>query len=777
MLTVLICSSCLPPVRRLAIAYMLLFPLYGFSAQIAFQGFENNPSDTWSMSGGQDGISSAIGTSDFPPFQRIRTGTHSWQVSNATDTLELETISTVGYSDVVITLHLSSPAGTTVQGTELTDSVSIFAALNGGGFPAGSDIRITGSSNNNAQWGYNAVLVANAAAGSHAIFSSPQEGNSTNNYATATIGLPAGTSSVALRIVARNTDVNERWCIDDIEISGTSGSYISQPPTPLTLTTPFGIPSEMSFDVHFSGLTDSLLATLSGSGAAGFAVDPDGIPASAPSPASFTVTYTPANIGIDSAILTFSSIGVTSRDVVLYGYALAMEPISQPTNLFFDNLTSTGFTVSFQASVPPVTGYLVLRRQGSEVSSFPGDGQTYAIGQYIGDAMVASVGPGTNFDEAGLFPSTTYYYSIFAYNGTGATLNYLNASPLQGSTTTIPGSTTETIFPGLRGQQLIDSLIAGYKTSTVLGYDNARDKMFGEIDNHDDSVTCVYTGDRIFVDHNSSDPKGDAYALGFNTEHTWPQSLGATGNAKSDLHHLYPTREDANGSRGNLPFKDIPDPETDIWYRMNYNQTSIPTQFIDEYSEYDNVGFFEPREDHKGNVARSIYYFYTMYKAQSDTTFFHLQKYTLRRWNAVDPVDSAELRRDDRIAAYQSGKKNPFILDTSLIGRAYFETIVGLDESEDHKTTVTLQSNYPNPFNPGTTISYRLDRRAPITLQIYNVLGQSIRHLVAQNQGPGTFEVYWDAKDDRGKTVTSGVYFYVLEVGAARRIGRMTLLK
>lgn len=761
----------------MAIALILLSPLSGFCMQIAFQGFENTPSDTWMISAGQDAINSAAGPSDFPPFQRIRTGTHSWQVSNATDTLDLDAISVVGYNDVQITLHLSCPAGTDVQGTELSDSVSIFAALNGGGFPTGSDIKITGFSGNNARWGYNATLVANAAAGSHAIFSAPQDGESTNNYAKATISLPSGTSSVALRIVARNNNVNERWCIDDVEISGTSGSYISQPPTPLILMTPYGSPTELNFDVHFFGLTDSLLAILSGSGAARFAVHPTSIPASSPSPTNFTVTYAPVDIGIDSAVLTLASDGVSSREVVLCGYALAAEPTSQPTNLSFDSLTSTGFTVTFQPSVPPATGYVVLRRLGWAVSSFPADGQVYNTGQFIGDAVVASVGSSSSFVEAGLLPSTTYHYSVFAYNGIGGAINYLTLSPLEDSTTTLPGSTTEIIFPGLRGQQLIDSLVARYKTSIVLGYDNGRDKMFGEIDNHDDSVTCVYTGDRIFVDHNSSDPKGDAYALGFNTEHTWPQSLGATGNAKSDLHHLYPTREDANGSRANFPFKDVPDPETDIWYRLNYNQTSIPTQFIDEYSEYDNVGFFEPREDHKGNVARSIYYFYTMYKAQSDTTFFHLQKHTLRGWNAIDPVDSAELQRNERIAAYQSGKKNPFILDTSLIGRAYFETVVGLNEHKDHNTTLSLNSNYPNPFNPGTTISYHLDRRGPVKLQIHNVLGQFVRNLVTQTQGPGTFNVYWDAKDNNGRTVSSGVYFYVLEVGMTRRVGKMTLLK
>ena len=109
------------------------------------------------------------------------------------------------------------------------------------------------------------------------------------------------------------------------------------------------------------------------------------------------------------------------------------------------------------------------------------------------------------------------------------------------------------------------------------------------------------------------------------------------------------------------------------WFRLNYYQTSIPTSNIDEYSEKDNSGYFEPREDHKGNAARAVFYIYTMYKEQLDTTFFYIQKETLRRWHNQDPPDAREYERENRIAPYQDGKKNPFILDTTLVRRAYFE--------------------------------------------------------------------------------------------------------
>ena len=58
--------------------------------------------------------------------------------------------------------------------------------------------------------------------------------------------------------------------------------------------------------------------------------------------------------------------------------------------------------------------------------------------------------------------------------------------------------TNETIFPNLTGQELLDSLIANYKTNTVLSYDNVRDTLFADTYKDDNSLTCVYTGYTIY---------------------------------------------------------------------------------------------------------------------------------------------------------------------------------------------------------------------------------------------------------------------------------------
>ena len=240
-----------------------------------------------------------------------------------------------------------------------------------------------------------------------------------------------------------------------------------------------------------------------------------------------------------------------------------------------------------------------------------------------------------------------------------------------------------TIFPDTYGADLVQQLRTEYKPQTVLSYDTARDTMYAVLDNQDGSLTCVYSGYTISLNPNA-DPSTDAYHKDINAEHTWPQSKGAdSGNAKSDLHHLYPCRAQVNSSRGNTPYAEIDDDNTDTWWRLNTSSSSVPGSNIDEYSEKENSqGLFEPREDHKGNAARSVFYFYTMYESQADSDFFEQQKDILREWNLADEVDSRELARSARIAGWQSGKENPFVLDTTLVRRAYFHNSSGSGETQ-----------------------------------------------------------------------------------------------
>ena len=230
----------------------------------------------------------------------------------------------------------------------------------------------------------------------------------------------------------------------------------------------------------------------------------------------------------------------------------------------------------------------------------------------------------------------------------------------------------DVIGEGLYEDELIDFLRENYKTSTTLGYTDARDTMYLRIDRIDGQVKGVYTNYAVDLPDTGVDPSTHLYENGINCEHVWPQSLYEEGEPlKSDMHALRPCKDNVNSARNNKPFNEIVDAETITWFWQDSQTSSIPSSNIDEYSENHGT-YFEPREDRKGDIARTMFYFYTMYSEEADDDFFEGQKEVLKTWHEQDPANEDEISRTWGIAGYQQNKPNPFILDDTLIERAYF---------------------------------------------------------------------------------------------------------
>jgi len=85
--------------------------------------------------------------------------------------------------------------------------------------------------------------------------------------------------------------------------------------------------------------------------------------------------------------------------------------------------------------------------------------------------------------------------------------------------------------------------------------------------------------------------------------------------------------------------------------------------------------------------------------------------------------------------------------------------------------------NYPNPFNPVTTISFTAKQKGFATLNIYNLKGQLIKTLLKDNILSGEHKLIWDGKDNQGNNVASGVYLYKLNMNGSSQIKKMLLLK
>ncbi len=340
--------------------------------------------------------------------------------------------------------------------------------------------------------------------------------------------------------------------------------------------------------------------------------------------------------------------------------------------------------ISLPATLQPTTDgatrnrtWLVVRFPASKPVVYPEDGRGYRPGDRLGSGRVVGVTEHPRWRDRQALPERSYQYLLVPMEPVGPGPVYRKDRAV------VLGVHTPVLFPGVVGQPLLDSLVAYFKPTHVLPYSQARDTLFARIDLTDrDSLRGVYSGYTIWLD-TTQDPTTFAFNHHINTEHTWPQSKGAgSGNPRSDMHHLFPVRDNVNSARGNLPFAEIDDSETDTWYRRSQVLQTMPSRFIDEYSEKDNdIPRFEPREDHKGNAARAMFYFYTMYRAEADAAdpnYFALQKDVLLAWHALDPVDSLELARTFKIAGYQEGKPNPFVVDTTLVRRAYFPELLSL---------------------------------------------------------------------------------------------------
>jgi len=88
-----------------------------------------------------------------------------------------------------------------------------------------------------------------------------------------------------------------------------------------------------------------------------------------------------------------------------------------------------------------------------------------------------------------------------------------------------------------------------------------------------------------------------------------------------------------------------------------------------------------------------------------------------------------------------------------------------------------LYSNYPNPFNPVTTIRFSLDVKQKINLNIFDAQGRLIRRLIEAEVNPGFHSVQWDGKNQKGLPAASGVYFYQLWGDKNKVVKKMQLLR
>jgi len=196
----------------------------------------------------------------------------------------------------------------------------------------------------------------------------------------------------------------------------------------------------------------------------------------------------------------------------------------------------------------------------------------------------------------------------------------------------------------------------------ILQYSEARAYLFGKLhlhkDNHGYYIKDVYCN-KTFDSHTPHikdvGPMRIPNADVLNCEHTWPQSRFSTTfsaeEQKSDLHHLFPSENTANSIRGNYQFGEVSEPA-----EVNLCDTSTFGVYQSRKSRDFTAFFFAPPMEHRGNVARALFYFSIKY----DLRISPDEEFYLRKWHIQDPVDDEELQRNDEIYEIQFNR-NPFI--------------------------------------------------------------------------------------------------------------------
>ncbi|MDD2332402.1 MAG: T9SS type A sorting domain-containing protein, partial [Candidatus Cloacimonetes bacterium] len=116
-----------------------------------------------------------------------------------------------------------------------------------------------------------------------------------------------------------------------------------------------------------------------------------------------------------------------------------------------------------------------------------------------------------------------------------------------------------------------------------------------------------------------------------------------------------------------------------------------------------------------------------------------------------------------------------FLGNYNRSGNVYQTTPVVEENTPEIVTALGL--NYPNPFNPSTTITYSLKNPGKISLAIYNLKGQLVRNLIHQDMPAGNHQITWNGLDNNGSKASSGIYLYKFQADGVSQSKKMIMLK
>lgn len=439
----------------------------------------------------------------------------------------------------------------------------------------------------------------------------------------------------------------------------------------------------------------------------------------------FSVVFTPSGAtGNKAAILTFVTNDADENPTVINLTAVNGTMSSEPnaaTAFASSNVKTWTMNVSWAApTTGGADGYLVLRKPTAAITEAPTDGLTYLRGDYIGGAQVVYSGAGTSVTPRWFQAGTDYNYAVFSYNGNGTVRNYAS-TPLNATVRT-PNDLIGTYYQNINpnASTFVADLTALINPHTQIFYQNYASSIMTEYYMRDttggmQTSTCVYSGfDTVYA-------APFTFSLtGFNREHTyawsWMQALNPVNGITvdsvpySDLHNLFPTRNDVNAARLNNPFG-VP-----TTVQGSFGQARWGT------SGSQNV--FEMRDIQKGDAARTLMYQVICYNGWGRVFWripFSQSQALLKAWNTQDPPSKQEMARNDYVH-FRQRNRNPFVDHPEWVDLIDFNVpsyISGIDEQ-----SIGLLIMFPNPATESTTI--QLPNMEGATMKVYDMAGRLV---------------------------------------------------
>lgn len=492
--------------------------------------------------------------------------------------------------------------------------------------------------------------------------------------------------------------------------------------------------------------------------------------------AALTLRFKPLAAGTRSALLTIGNNDADENPFLINLFGVggnsASEPAAPPTNFTASDVWTFKMDLSFTepASVPD-GGYLVLRRTGTAVTSAPSDGLTYQRGDMIGNAKVVYSGPPNEFSPNNIIASQDYHFAVFAYNGANQFINYLESQPLNGLVTSAALSMRDPAYYSListADPTFITDLSALINPHFQVFYSNYLSTMIPFVSRDttgfDKVITCAYSGEeRVYSQPFGFTPNN------FSREHifssSWmPDSATSDSPPYSDQHNLLPTNlTQVNIPRSNNPFGIV---------------VNIQSQYLDGKLGTDAMGntVYEPRDQVKGDVARSIFYMTTAYNgwagqswAWNDLVGSRVQDQSqqlLKDWHFQDPPDEWEIARNDFLDTLQMNR-NPFVDHPEYVCFIDFETMTKVVDTLGPCTPVHLDEAslggvylqvFPNPSQGRFNTEFRSDLNQTVSIRLLNILGKTVfeDHLEAE-LGLNQYQV-------QTRELPQGVYFLELNL-------------